>query len=176
MIRYEWRDKVVAILNAKQADPQVIGEELARLMAANDGNLKPEAVHEAAKNRRSPLHRHFEWDDAKAADAYRVDQARGIIRLIKAVEITDGGRELYAGPAFVSIYDGRRRTYKAIGEVVTNTRLQLLVMQQAIRDLEAWEKRYGEFEEICQLVRVARERLADARAEIETVAGEARPH
>ena len=37
-------------------------------------------VVEAARDDQSPLHRHFEWDDAKAAHTERLSQARGIIR------------------------------------------------------------------------------------------------
>jgi hypothetical protein len=42
-----------------------------------------------ARDPESPLHDCFEWDDAKAAAAYRIDQARVLIRSIEIVVTTD---------------------------------------------------------------------------------------
>ncbi len=83
MITYTFRDEPVAILNAKKADPQKIGRALAKIAEANAGRLTPGAVVEAARSPNSALHRHFEWDDRKAAEAYRRDQAREIIAVIR---------------------------------------------------------------------------------------------
>ena len=166
--RFEWRDKPITIKNAKRADPQRIGEELTRITMENGGDLRPHLVREAARNRRNVLHRHFEWDNQVAAESFRLDQARELIRMIKAVEITDDGQEQYSGMAFVSITDPKAgRVYKRLSDVMTNTRLQVRVMDMAVRDLEAWERRYAELEDVCSLVRVARERLTSRRTEIE---------
>lgn len=50
------------------------------------GVLLAEEVREVARDPDSPLHRHFEWDDAVASEAYRLEQARHLIRSYK-VEI-----------------------------------------------------------------------------------------
>jgi hypothetical protein len=42
--------------------------------------LTPEAVVEAARDEASPLHGYFEWDDASAAHAHRLHQARVLIK------------------------------------------------------------------------------------------------
>lgn len=44
--------------------------------------LKPAHVVQAAKNQRSPLHGYFNWDDASAAQAHRLEQARYLLRSI----------------------------------------------------------------------------------------------
>lgn len=44
--------------------------------------LTPSAVVEAARDAASPLHPLFEWDDDLAAEAYRLDQARAVIRTV----------------------------------------------------------------------------------------------
>lgn len=38
---------------------------------------------DSAKDRTSPLHEHFEWDDSSAAHAWRLVQARALIRHVK---------------------------------------------------------------------------------------------
>ncbi len=47
------------------------------------GRLRPSAVVEAARPSDSPLHDLFEWDDRVAASAFRLEQARGIIRTVE---------------------------------------------------------------------------------------------
>jgi hypothetical protein len=51
------------------------------------GQLTPEVVVEAAADPASPLHKSFEWNDETAAAAYRIEQARALIRSVD-VEIT----------------------------------------------------------------------------------------
>ena len=47
------------------------------------GRLSAEEVLEAARPVASPLHGFFEWDDSKAAEAHRLEQARDLIRRVK---------------------------------------------------------------------------------------------
>ncbi len=69
-------------------DSQIIATELSKLEDRN-GRLTPEAVVEAARSPNSPLHDRFEWDNSKAGDCWRLEQARRLIRYV-TVEIEDG--------------------------------------------------------------------------------------
>lgn len=51
----------------------------------HQGIITPDAVLEDARNEDSPLHKYFEWDDTVAANAYRKDQARELIRSVRLV-------------------------------------------------------------------------------------------
>ena len=62
-----------------------------RKLEDKDGRLTPEAVVEAARSEDDPMHSYFEWDDAKAGEKYRVDQARTLIRSVR-VEVEVGER------------------------------------------------------------------------------------
>ena len=62
-------------------NPQQIGECLDRIRIKH-GHLKPEVVVSYAKPDESPLHRVFEWDDAAAAEEYRLIQARTLVRSV----------------------------------------------------------------------------------------------
>lgn len=57
-----------------------IREALARLY--QQGRLTPTNVVRAAKNSNSPLHDCFEWDDGAAAQQWREEQARALIRAV----------------------------------------------------------------------------------------------
>lgn len=140
----------------KDADAKVIGEALAKISAAQRGRLKAEHVVDAARPTAHPLHRFFEWRDKVAAEAFRREQARSLIRAIEIVREDD---EEGTAPAFVSITADDGRSYRSMEEVLTNVSLQLAVLKAAERDLRNFEKRYRELLDICDLVRSARERL-----------------
>ncbi len=48
----------------------------------NEGQLKPYAIVDAARPVDSPLHRHFEWSDSKAAENWRSHTARRLVRAV----------------------------------------------------------------------------------------------
>lgn len=66
-----------------------IRQRLAELELDGGGRLTPAAVVEDAKDPASPLHACFQWDDEKAAQAHRLDQARALITSIRIVQKTD---------------------------------------------------------------------------------------
>lgn len=164
-IRYLFREGVVPLKNAKDADPQRIGEALAELAAAAGGHLTPRATVDAARDPQHTLHSHFEWDDEAAADSYRLDQARALIRMIR---IEDDERD-EDPPAFLSVNEGKAGiSYRMLGDVLGNADLQTAVLRAAERDLAAFERRYRSLAEICEIIAEARKKVADRRVEIET--------
>lgn len=164
-IRYAFREGPLPIKNAKEADPQRIGEALAVIAAAADGHLTPQATVAAARSPGHALHPFFEWDDEAAAEAYRLDQARNLIRLIR---IEDDARE-HDPPAFLSVNEGKAGiSYRTLGDVMNSVTLQDAVLKAAERDLVAFEGRYRSLEDICDIVKTARERIRDRRATIES--------
>ena len=46
------------------------------------GRLHPADVVDDARDPESPLHAHFEWDDARASEEWRREQARRLIRAV----------------------------------------------------------------------------------------------
>jgi len=70
-------------------EQEAIRVRLAELEAKGKGTLTPDAVIADARKSSSPLHACFEWDDGKAAQAWRIEQARGLIRSVRVVITTD---------------------------------------------------------------------------------------
>lgn len=166
MARYYFDpDAVLAIHKAKDADPQKIGEELDRLTSANGGRLETQIVVNAAKSSRSVLHKHFEWNVERAANAHWNDQARKLIASIRIV--ADHGTEKRMTRGFVSISDDDGRAYHHLETVLTNRDLQLRFLQRAEADLNSFERRYRQLKEICELVEVARETVRRKISEME---------
>lgn len=60
-------------------------EAIAEIKALEDrsGRLTPEQVVDAARSPSSAIHECFEWDDSTAAEKYRVEQARDLLKRVK---------------------------------------------------------------------------------------------
>ena len=69
---YQWRNK------KRPVSAQAAGEELERIGAKN-GKIEPKAVVDESRPKKAVLHPCFEWNDKKAAERWRVQQARNII-------------------------------------------------------------------------------------------------
>ena len=65
---------------------------------AKSGSLTPSALVEAAKDPKSVFHPLFQWDDTQAAEQFRLQQARGILRTYK-VQIKEWNSP-YSGKLF----------------------------------------------------------------------------
>lgn len=157
MIKYCFReDEPIRLKAAAHANPQVIGEALEKITEANGGVLKPIFVVDAARKKTHPLHPHFEWNDGLAAEAYRLDQARNVIRIVR---VEDEDVEEGTSRAFVSVHADDNTAYHPVATVKRSADLQFALFRQAKRELEAFERRYKSLTDICALVTKAREAL-----------------
>ena len=162
MLKYVFReDEPLRIKAAKTADAQVIGEALEEIRVRKGGELEPRSVVESARSTDHPLHVHFEWDDSAAADAYRLDQARSIIRIVRVVDDT---AEAGTTRAFVSINSGNGVSYRTVDEVKRSGDLRDALLAQSEKELRAFEVRYRELKDICQIVAKAREAVQRRRS------------
>jgi hypothetical protein len=171
MIRYVFNeDRPLAFKNAKKANAQKIGEALSAIGNASDGRLMPREVVKAARPTNHILHKHFEWDNEVAAQHYREDQARKIISCVRVVNESESAEQgvIHTSPAFFSIADANGLSYRSLAVVMNSAELQLAVLQRAERDLEAFEKRYRDLGDICDLVREARGKAAERRTSLES--------
>src|SRR5690554_5358089 len=68
---------------------KAVGDQLELLRQQRQGELTPKDVVDDARHDNSPLHAYFEWDDGEAAESYRLSQARGLIRAVVAVYVSE---------------------------------------------------------------------------------------
>jgi hypothetical protein len=155
--------------NIKNANPQAIGECLARIAAGNGGRLKAELVEkDAVKNgkERHIIGRHLLWDNREAGRRYRCDQIRELVRVIQITDLDEPAER--PKPAFLSVKDRAGVSYRTLGDVVGSSTLRLAVLQAAERELLSFEQRYHMLEEICGHIRTARSKAAQAKAQLES--------
>ena len=131
---------------------QLVGETVVRLADSHGGVCPPTALIEEAKPEDHPLHGLFEWRDDVAAEAFRRQQARGIINSIRVVAaIDDGSAPAPTFPAFVSVSkiseDGVSRGYKPLSVVVSQPEEYAQVLAEAGAAFGALRRRYAALKE-----------------------------
>lgn len=131
-------------------DAQAAGEALANLQKGHNGLLEPEMVVDAARDEASPLHPHFEWDNAVAAEAFRADQARELVRSL-TVDISRSNLETKAVRAFVNVDIGSERGYLSTFTAMSSEELRKQVLERAFGELEAWRARHAELSELARI-------------------------
>lgn len=135
-------------------------EVLERLRDENDGLLKVDAIVEEARDRRSPLHKHFDWDDTSAAEKYREWQARA---LIQKCRIVIENRSDVMVRAFVSVPTDRKEGgYRAVQEVLDSTVLRQSLLNDMRKRIAYWQTQHYLYSgEIFQALNTLRASLDD---------------
>lgn len=127
---------------------EIIKAELKKLQKRS-GKLKPEDVVDAASYEDHPLHEYFEWDDTEAAEQYRLEQARHLIRTVK-VKFTDskgGTQEIrtYTSTRPIGYGEG---DYFTTEKVMATEALREVALNNAFRELEICQDKYEQLVEL----------------------------
>jgi hypothetical protein len=128
-----------------------VAQELELIRKRHRGILRPVDVVAFACDPQTALHAEFEWDDGKAAEQYRLEQARQIIRC--AVRVV--GEDSPPIRTYVSLYSDRRAgdSYRALADALSDPKLRKQLLTQALREAESWRLRYQRLAELKPIVR-----------------------
>lgn len=147
-MRYAWN-------RSRAVDAQVVGERVSAIAEVSGGVCPPSALVEDARPSESLLHPLFEWDDWRAAEAHRRDQARRAIRELRVVQDTDAGEEMVQ--AFVHVIrvdDGEPvEGYRLTSLVVQSEEEYSQVLDEALGQLRAWKRRFAHLSELSSVFR-----------------------
>jgi hypothetical protein len=150
----------------REVSAQVVGETIDRMMETR-GEITPAEVVEESRPANAPLHPLFEWDDSVAAEKYREDQARAVIRSYVIIVRDDQGNEHqelrnvsiaqpfdHDGPAYVQA----RRAMEDPG-----LRARVIALQKS--QLDGWVARNAHIEELAAYVDAIRQAKETAERE-----------
>jgi hypothetical protein len=119
------------------------------------GNLTPSAVVEKARSKSSPLHRHFEWDDVKAAEIQRNERARSMIRSIEIIHVEAPSAPVRAYSTTTVPTQGPKekpkRVYTSTEEALADPVQRDEILGQAIRDAIAFRRKYAALQELSKV-------------------------
>lgn len=127
---------------------QIVGEVVEKIVYKR-GSCDAESLVQVAREPASPLHRLFEWDDAVAAEQYRREQARHILRTLIIDDDSDG-------PAFVHVIeaDGYMQTTEALRSdayrpgILADAKAQLKGLRKRYRYLSELAKVWSAVDEV----------------------------
>lgn len=124
-------------------------EELEALRLDMGGSVTPAQLLEHARNPNCALHRYFDWDDTTAAEAYRLLQARSVIRaVVKFIPNANGNP--VSVRAYVSLPSDRdaRTGYRAVAEVMDDEAMAAEALEAFSGDLVRLQARYAVYASI----------------------------
>ncbi len=141
------------------ANPQLVGAYLENLRLAHGGQLTALEIVTDARDRTSPLHPWFEWSNTKAAEAYRLDQARHLARSIEIVYRSDpqGGPQTTRAYINLKAVGDANRAYHAAVEVMGDTARRERALRTAWKELQSFKAKYQNLQEFAQLFATVQE-------------------
>lgn len=131
---------------------QAVGERLALLSKKHGGKVTPRIVLADARSKHSPLHGCFEWNNNKAAEAYRLRQAGAVIAAVVVV-LPERQEDQRPVRAYVHVDQGERGRFVPIAKAMSSAALRKKVLNEAWAELEEWRRRYEELRELGRVFR-----------------------
>lgn len=147
-MKYVWK-RVIAGIPA-----QVAGEEIEAIVSEKGGHITPADVVCRAMPKDSPLHGAFEWDNDRAAEQYRIEQAQYLLRQIVIVHSQDDDEPIMVR-AFVSVEDENcKPVFTSVGRAKQNPQEWEYVLEQAYSELQAWRSKYKTLQQFSKIFEV----------------------
>ena len=137
------------------ASREPILRELEVIRRANAGILRPPDVVEFAGDPETALHSCFTWDDTKAAEEYRLWQARQLIR-VTVLLLPGDDRPIRA---YVSLRQDRSVVgggYRAMVDMLSDKDGRRAVLAEAKADWEVFAEKHDHLRELAPLFRAGR--------------------
>jgi len=126
------------------------------------GRVTAQDLVKDGRRQGSPLHDYFEWDDAAAGAAFRVEQAKYLLRHLEiGMKINDRTVLMRAFHSVVLAQE-ERQVYVTLERVLAETDLRDQVLKEAVREIRAWQAKYGHLADCAGIVKPAALRKLEA--------------
>ena len=130
-----------------KADAQVVGETISDIRERNNGMIQAADLVNEARPKRSPLNGLFEWRNGVAAEKFREEQARRVIRAVRTV-FDESSDEPIETVAFVRVRIEGNSGYVSAVQAMTDDELRGQVLAEARAAILGWQKRYRHLGEL----------------------------
>lgn len=134
---------------------QDIGEVIDEITETRGDGVDPDdlarEILERARPEHSRIHGYFEWDNSRAADAYRLSQAKYYIRSIEVIPHPDAGDTPYRQVVVLPKEDGSS-VYMRTEKVLANKEWREIYLDRAQRDIIGMQRRYSQLTELCAVL------------------------
>lgn len=136
---------------------EVLGQMVEDIVRRGE-EVTPKLIVELGKPKSSPIHDIFTWDDKKAAEAHRLNEARHALSCL--LVITSTGEDAHTEKALFNIKtvqvgdpNQARREYVQRSDVFSSEYVRLQIKQDALRELRLFREKYSSlgFEEFAPI-------------------------
>lgn len=118
-----------------------------------DGVVTPERLVDVSRPEDAPLHDEFEWNDGIAAEKFRCEQARQIIKNVVTIETSSEEiREEKKDRAFVSNGDDKHE-YVTLATALSNSKWRESLLESARKDMIAFKIKYYRLVELSHIIK-----------------------
>lgn len=124
-----------------KADAQKVAEEISSIGLS----VQPEEIVDKARDKSTELHKCFEWDDTKAAEKYRVYQARQIVCHLIVKEVN---KESQKQEVRFFYKTDKQEGYKPVSYIMRNEDEYQKLLDRALSELKAFENKYSTLKEL----------------------------
>ena len=114
------------------------------------GKVTRENFLEAARDEESPTHSLFEWDDAKAAEKYRIDQSGRILGNLRITIISDD-EEKQVHAVYNIKSTNEKAEYRTFSVVMHDPYMRSEVLKRALRELNMFKSKYEQLQELTEV-------------------------
>lgn len=140
---YQWKSG-----SCIKANPQAAGEQMEMLAESEEG-LTAESLLEANKPKNAPLHNEYEWSNAKAALAWRLQQSRHLMNSIVTVQVEESQTEEQTEPTIVrAFFPTGQKLYEPLHVIVKEQSKYEKLLETAYRELRSFKKKYETLKEL----------------------------
>src|SRR5574337_66181 len=139
-MKYRWADGA-GKRAGRGVTAQVAGREIARI-EARDGHVTSESLVDASRPDDAPLHPAFEWNDARAAERYRVHQASTLIRAVVTVETKEASE--HKSWVLTTVEEAPKPVYVSAARVVESPSMFADAIGRLNRNLEVAKRGVAE--------------------------------
>ena len=168
--RYSWKDGWRPKVKA-----DVVGEVFSRI-EERDGEVTSKAFLDESRSEDSPTHDLFVWDDAEAAEKYRLSQSHRIISQLQieiivedvpipeSAELVISAENTVKSPAYVNVNPAGRfgvkntkGSFVNIQKAMSDDDMRKIVLKNALSELNVFKNRYALYKELAGVFEAIKE-------------------
>lgn len=152
---YSWKIPIYP-----KVSPQKAGEHIEELEKEH-GEITPKILLDDSRPKDAVLHPCYEWDDATAAEKYRLYQSKQIIGNLVTVRVDQ--QPLEPVRAFVSIKErNESASYVTTAKALSDEKTKAQVISNAMQELRMFEAKYRGLIDVAEIMRAFVEELKGA--------------
>ena len=140
-------------------------QELVKLAKQHGGEVTPAQVVDRARDPDNVLHSWFDWNDTEAAEKWRLEQARRLLRVVVTVlPHPDGGKSMSVRAFFSPMADAddcdgpvqhEPRPYQATVTMMQSKDGRAAILATALDEFERFKRKYEFLKELTVLFKSA---------------------